>query len=259
MSDAELERRTRLHRWLTAQPFAHRGLHDAAHGVPENSLAAFRLAVEKQVGIELDVLLTLDGNAVVFHDEDTMRLTGQPGTVAKMTARRLESMTLLNSEEKIPTLQTALQAIAGSVPVLIEMKSEPKTRRALCSAVRRGLEGYRGPVAVMSFDPEIPRWFAAHAPGIARGMVMTTHGKSRYGVLLRHAWAQSWVAGYAKAQFVAYDLRSLPNRFTLWARRNGLPLLTWTVRGEEQAALAHAHTDNIIFELVDEPAQPPSA
>lgn len=249
--------RARLHQWLTAQPFAHRGLHDASHGIPENSLAAFRLAVEKNVGIEMDVMLTLDGDAVVFHDETTERLTGQPGTVARMTARRLENMTLLNSTQHIPTLHAALGEIAGRVPVLIEVKSDPQARRPLCSAVRRTLEGYRGPVAVMSFDPEVPRWFAAHAPAIARGMVMTTHGKSRYGLLLHHSWAQRWAARYAKAQFIAYDLKSLPSRFVQWARRQGLPVLTWTVRGEAAAALAHAHTDNIIFELTDEPETAP--
>ncbi|GAB4138022.1 MAG: glycerophosphodiester phosphodiesterase [Sphingomonadales bacterium] len=259
MDSGAQARRTRLHQWLTAQPFAHRGLHDAGHGIPENSLAAFRLATEKKLGIELDVLLSLDGTAIVFHDEDTERLTGQPGVVAKMTTPRLEALTLLGSDQHVPTLQSALDAIAGAVPLLIEMKSDPKTRNALCASVRRVLEGYRGPVAIMSFDPEIPRWFAAHAPAIARGMVMTTHGKSRYGKLLHLPMAQGLVARYAKAEFIAYDLTSLPNSFVHGARRRGLPVLTWTVRGEAQAAFAHAHADNIIFELVDEAAPQPAA
>ncbi|KLE34482.1 glycerophosphodiester phosphodiesterase family protein [Aurantiacibacter luteus] len=208
--------------WLTRHAYAHRGLHGS--GVPENSLAAFEAAIARGYGIECDLLPSADNRAVVFHDEDLQRLTGQAGSTRRTRVGELTAMRLSGSDETIPTLRDMLALVAGRVPLLLELKSvRGEHISALCRAVRRDLEGYRGEVAVMSFDPRIPAWFAARMPHLPRGVVMTEeNARTLTGALRR------WLAlAKSRASFLAYDVRDLPSRF---ATRSGLPLLTWTVR-----------------------------
>ncbi|MEM7571036.1 MAG: glycerophosphodiester phosphodiesterase family protein, partial [Pseudomonadota bacterium] len=167
---------------MTQSPFAHRGLHHGTRGIAENSLTAFRGAIKQKIGIELDVRLSVDGEAMVFHDEMLDRLTAQTGPMAAQTAQALGAIRLFgDADDHIPSLTTALSIIRGQVPVLVEMKDVGDQNFRLCVAVRRALEGYGGPIAIMSFNPDIPAWFAKSAPQITRGLVTTEHGKG-YGV-----------------------------------------------------------------------------
>jgi glycerophosphoryl diester phosphodiesterase len=225
---------------LGALPFAHRGLH--GQGRVENSRAAFQAAIEAGHGIELDVQLSRDGEAMVFHDYQLERLTGESGDVAARTAAQLGAIRLSGTDEAIPTLREVLQLIRGKVPVLIEVKAPDRNVARLCLAVFRALEGYRGPVGVMSFNPEVPRWFAAHAPRVLRGLVVTEQGKKRLRGRLERAFT-FWRSG---AQFLAYDIRDLPSRF---ARKRRVPIFTWTVRSEADRARAALHADQIIYEV----------
>ncbi|HEY7809156.1 MAG TPA: glycerophosphodiester phosphodiesterase family protein [Allosphingosinicella sp.] len=225
---------------LLAQPFAHRGLH--GKGRVENSRAAFQAAIAAGHGIELDVQLSRDGDAVVFHDQQLDRLTGQAGDVAARTAEQLGAIRLSGSDETIPTLLDVLQLVGGRVPLLIEVKAPDRKVARLCLAVFRALAGYRGPVAVMSFNPEVPRWFAAHAPKIARGLVMSESGKRGLRGLLERSFA--WWR--SKAQFLAYDVRDLPSRF---ARGRRVPVFTWTVREPDEWERAALHADAAIYEV----------
>jgi glycerophosphoryl diester phosphodiesterase len=128
-------------------PIAHRGLHQLAAGAPENSLAAFERACRAGFPIELDVRRTADGHAAVIHDEDLLRLTGQPGTVAATPAGRLGSLRLLGTAERVPLLEEVLRLVAGRVPVLVEVKNEGLPGR-LEARVLEVLAGYRGQVAL---------------------------------------------------------------------------------------------------------------
>jgi len=224
---------------LLAKPFAHRGLHGL--GVAENSRAAFRAAIQAGHGIELDVQATVDGEAIVFHDYDLSRLTGSQGYLAEMTAAALREISLKGENEGLPTLKEILDLIGGRAPLLIEVKSPGRRVAALSGAVRRALVGYEGPVAVMSFNPSVARWFAAHAPDILRGLVVTEEGRPKRNRLKRRLsllWSQ--------ADFLAYDIRDLPSAF---AAASGLPVATWTVRTEAQRTTATAHADQIIYEV----------
>jgi glycerophosphoryl diester phosphodiesterase len=130
------------------------------------------------------------------------------------------------------------------VPILIELKAPGHKVAGLCLAVRRSLEGYRGPAAVMSFNPLVGHWFAAHADRTVRGLVVTEEGRrSVRGRLGRHLalWR-------SRPDFLAYDVRDLPSRFATAARGRGVPLLTWTVRGADADRAARAHADQIIYE-----------
>ena len=232
---AELER-------LIERPFAHRGLH--GRGRVENSRAAFEAAVAAGHGIELDVQATADGEAVVFHDYELERLTEATGLVGAMTAEQLAGVNLRGSEEAVSTLPHILELIAGRAPLLIELKSPGRRVAALSGAVARALEHYVGPVAVMSFNPEIGRWFARHAPQRLRGLVVTEKGRRWRGGLARRLalWR-------ARPDFLAYDIRDLPSRFAAAHRARGMKVLTWTCRTEEERARAALHADQIIYEV----------
>lgn len=229
--------------WLKTHVFAHRGLHGP--GVIENSPAAFTEAIVRGLGIECDVQRSSDGQAIVFHDWDLERLTGQTGQLIDFSAAQLGKIPLVGGDDTIPTLRQVLDLIGGHVPLLIEIKSRPDLHVVpLCLAVRRVLEGYQGHVAVMSFDPRVSRWFARYSPHTIRGLVMTEGAK-------RTLFAQSrrhFALWQARPQFLAYDVQDLPSRFATGLRRRGLPLLAWTVNSPEMATRAAAQADAPIAE-----------
>ena len=164
---------------LIARPFAHRGLH--GDGRIENSRAAFEAAIAAGSGIELDVQASADGQAIVIHDYDLERLTEGSGGVRSLPAAELARIRLRESDETIPTLAEILALVGGRAALLIEVKSPDRRVAALCRAVSSALSGYKGPVAVMSFNPEIGRWLALHAPERLRGLVVTEEKKGLRG------------------------------------------------------------------------------
>jgi glycerophosphoryl diester phosphodiesterase len=226
---------------LIARPFAHRGLH--GQGRIENSRAAFEAAIAAGHGIELDVRATRDGQAAVFHDERLDRLTGEQGRVSTLTLAELGQIRLKGSDETIPSLREVLALIAGRVPLLIEVKAPSREVAALSRSVADALAAYIGPVAVMSFNPEVGRWFARNAPQRLRGLVVTEAGNGWRGIAERYLalWR-------SKPDFLAYDIRDLPSRFADAQRDKGMPVLTWTCRSLQQRALAAEHASQIIYE-----------
>lgn len=229
--------------WLNGARVAHRGLH--GDGVVENSPAAFEAAAIRGLAIECDVQLTADGEAVVFHDFTLERLTREEGPVLARTAAQLAEIRYRASAETIPTFAQFLAQIEGRVPLLIEVKSQEQWDWArLCAAVARGLEGYAGPAAVMSFDARVGGWFAAHAPHVVRGLVASEeHSKGWWGDIKRHR--ALW---QSRAQLLAYDVRDLPSRFAAAQRARGLPVATWTVRDPALFPIATANADALIAE-----------
>lgn len=221
---------------LIAKPFAHRGLHGP--GRIENSRAAFEAAIAAGHGIELDVQASADKRAMVFHDSTLERLAERAGPVCGFAAAELERIRLRSSDETIPTLDEVLALVDRRAALLIEVKSDKSDVIALCRAVADDLSGYGGPVAVMSFDPRVARWFAGHRPNVLRGLVVTEKGEPRRGRLKRRL-ARWW----SRADFLAYDIRDLPS-----ASARGLPVLTWTVRSQDDRARAAQHADQIIYE-----------
>ena len=230
--------------WLKGITYAHRGLH--GEGRVENSPAAFRAAIAAGLGIECDVQASADGRAMVFHDWELDRLTGERGPVRARSADALRRLRLAGgSGEPIWMLPELLAEIGGRVPLLIEVKSHRAMAFVpLCQAVRLALTGYRGRGAVMSFDPRVVRWFRVRAPEIVRGLVVTEEGA--HGV--RGGWRRRLALWHSGAQFLAYDVRDLPSRFAACQRARGLPLLTWTVRSAELRLRAAAHADAAIAE-----------
>lgn len=229
--------------WLGGCNYAHRGLHGP--GAPENSIAAFAEAISRGMGIECDVQKSADERAMVFHDWELDRLTDASGPLAARSSRELAQIALSGSNDRIPELRDLLGLVRGRVPLLIEVKSKRESRPApLCLAVRRALEGYTGPHAVMSFDPRVARWFRRHAPRTIRGLVVTEeNARTLPWRIYRH-----WCLWHAKPHFLAYDVRDLPSGFAAAQRRRGLPLLTWTVRSPILRETASEYADAPIAE-----------
>jgi glycerophosphoryl diester phosphodiesterase len=234
--------------FLSAQPYAHRGVH--GRGLIENSRAAFAAAVTAGHGIELDVQISRDVDPFVFHDDTLDRLTNESGPVVERKSVQLAAIPLNGTDETIPSLCDILEMVAGRVPILIEVKSSPISVNATCLAIRRLLEGYPGPVAVMSFNPEISRWFDDHAPRIVHGLVVTEHRGHKRGERVRGAVVRLLSLWRAKPDFLAYDVRDLPtSAFAARQRQRGLPVLTWTVRTAADERVATRFADEIIYEM----------
>lgn len=236
--------------WLRSVAVAHRGLHDIGSGVPENSRAAFRAAIAAGYAIECDVRLTGDGVPVVFHDADLKRLTGTEGRADALSADALAKLPLLGTAETPPLFAEFLDLVAGKVPLLIEIKNyanEPAS--PLCDATWAALKAYAGDYAVQSFSPDVVAWFHDHAPQVPRGQIATAPGDLKaLDEAGRKALAAKLEAGHGAPDFIAYDVKLLPSPLTERAKAQGKPVLTWTVRTDDQRARAAKGADNIIFE-----------
>ncbi|MGF1536084.1 MAG: glycerophosphodiester phosphodiesterase [Elainellaceae cyanobacterium] len=232
--------------WISQQPIAHRGLHSP--GVPENSLSAFEAAIAHGYAIELDIQRLADGRLAVFHDKDLLRLTGQSGSIFNQTAESVKRLRLLGTDQPVPLLEEVLAAIAGRVPVLVEIKNEGDVG-PLEEALARVLATYSGDYAIQSFNPSALGWFKENAPAIARGQLSSDfEGEDLewYKKLLLSNLMMNWASD---PQFIAYDLRALPYPpVALTAALFQVPVVAWTVRNEADWHKAKQHADNVIFE-----------
>lgn len=246
-----------LHPEFLRAPVAHRALHDVAAGVPENGRAAIRAAMEAGYGIEIDIQPSRDGVAMVFHDYDLGRLTHETGAIAQRDAADLAGIPLRGGarEDTIPTLRDVLAMVAGRVPLLIEIKDQDGALGPnvgpLEAAVAADLAGYRGPVAVMSFNPHSMVAMAKHAPDVARGLVTCAYDAADWGLVpgpRRAALASIQDFAQSGACFISHDRRALDMAEVAALKSNGVPILCWTVRDPDQEAQAREIADNITFE-----------
>ncbi|KQT07379.1 glycerophosphodiester phosphodiesterase [Methylobacterium sp. Leaf399] len=239
--------------WLTARPIAHRGLHDRAAGIPENTLAAAQAAVAGGYAIECDVQLSADGEAMVFHDVALGRLTDVGDPVAALDAAALGRLGVAGTGERIPTLSAFLSAIGGRVPLVVEVKSRFMVDLRLVRRVAEVVSGQDGPVAVKSFDPTLVAALADLAPAIPRGIVgETNQDDPSYAALapsLRRSLSDLLHLSESRPDFLSWRVDDLPCAATHLCRRlGGMPVMTWTVRTPDQRALASAHADQMVFE-----------
>ncbi len=239
--------------WLTARPVAHRGLHDRARGIVENMPGAVRAAIAGNFGIEVDLQLSADGEAMVHHDDAVGRLTEGSGALRSLTAAALKAVPFKDTAERMMSLGDLCALVAGRTPLVLEVKSHFDGDRTLVRRMAEVLSAYQGPVAGMSFDPDQVLALRELMPALPRGITaerryteaewpQASLAQRRNMTHLRHAFA-------TRPQFVAYWVNDLPAAAP-WIARNvfGLPLLTWTVRTSEQRERAARYADQMIFE-----------
>jgi glycerophosphoryl diester phosphodiesterase len=243
-----------LRDWLTARPFAHRGLHDAADGVIENTACAVRAALVADYGIETDLQISADGEAMVHHDPELGRLTEGSDRLDQMTVAALKHVAFRGSAERMMTLGELCDLVAGRVPLLLEMKSRFDGDQRLPLRVATVLAGYRGPAAPMSFDPAQLALLRQKAPPLPRGIVAAKYRPHPYWdqMPLPQRYGMGFLlpaALTARPHFVAYAVNNLPAIAPALARHAlCLPVLTWVVRSEAERARAMRSADQIIFE-----------
>jgi len=230
--------------------FAHRGYFSKTQRVPENSLLAFELAIQKNMGIELDVHLTKDKQLVVFHDDTLERMCGLPQRVESTTYHTMQTLFLMGSSEKIPLLSEVLDLVDGKVPLLIELKM-PTPNTTLCSAVYALLADYNGSFLIQSFNPLALRWFKKHAPHILRGQLSSGFTKERpsipfiYCFLVQHLLTNC----IARPDFITYHAPDTANISLLINRLlYKIPIGVWTLRSEEMYKKCLNKYSILIFE-----------
>lgn len=238
---------------FAAAPIAHRGLHGP--GRPENALAAMAAAAAAGYGIELDLQPSADGQAMVFHDATLDRMTAATGPVRARPAAELEALALAGTGDRIPRLQAVLDAVAGRVPLLIELKDQSGSPGgddgALERATAAALAGYPGPVAVMSFNPEMIARMAALAPDLPRGLVTYAWDDADASGMPAERLARlRAIADFdpVGAGFVSHHHRDLAAPAVAALKARGVPVLCWTIRSPDEAAAARRIADQITFE-----------
>lgn len=240
-------------RFLTC-PIAHRALHDAAQGRPENSRAAIEAACRAGYGIEIDVQPSRDGVAMVFHDPTLDRLTRLSGPTCDRTAADLADAVLLNSSETIPTLSDCLNLVAGRVPLLIEIKDQGGDPRQstlpLVDATLASIGAEPGPVALMSFSPFAVAYGAQKRPDLAWGII-TGHGDPLWPEHpdLDAALIQAPIdpRDYG-GSFLSHGLHQHDAPWLAPLAKAGVAILAWTIRSPQDARLAQTFAANITFE-----------
>ena len=216
--------------------FAHRGLHGP--GVPENSLAAFRAAIELGAGIECDVRLSGDGQVVIFHDHDLRRLCASALAVEATPSATLATQKLFDSSEHIPLLSELLELAGGKAPLLVEVKCRGGNATQLAKAVAAELADYNGPVGVMSFEPAVGKWLSRHAPDLQRGSVIS----ERASPFDRWRSIKS-----ATPHYLAIDCGVISRPWVAKQRQKRW-IYSWTIRSTAMRETASVHADGLIWE-----------
>ena len=241
-----------LHPSLLLPPVAHRGLH--GNGRSENSVAAFAAAIAKGYGIELDIQMSADGEAMVFHDYELSRLTHEKGPTRQRTAAELGTMTLADGSN-IPTLRDVLKQVSWQVGVLVEIKDRDGAMGPdigpLEARVAKILNEYRGPVAVMSLNPHAVYHMQRLAPDVPRGLTTCSFSAENWPLIPRKRADELIEIPDFEATgacFISHHFKSLELPAVNRIRQGGDPVLSWTIRSEDEAHEARRLADNITFE-----------
>ena len=243
-----------LPRSFATVPLAHRALHDVTDGRPENSRAAIRAAIEAGYGIEIDVQLSGDGAAMVFHDYHLERLTEKQGAVQLFSSDELKATALRGGNEGIPDLPEVLALVAGQVPLLIELKDQDGAMGASVGALERAtadaLVGYVGEIAVMSFNPHSVAAMQVLAPNVPRGLTTSAYLPEDWPLSKAVCAELRAIPDYDRvgASFISHEVTDLDRPRVTELKAAGAVICCWTVRSAEQEAQARRVADNITFE-----------
>lgn len=230
-------------KFLKSNLIAHRGLHNNSE-IPENSMLAFEKAIENKNIIELDVHLLKDNTIVVMHDDDINRMTSKNGKLKELTYEDIKELKLLNTNEKIPTLEQVLRLVDGKVPIIIELKYDRKAGE-LESELVKILDKYNGSFAVKSFNALSIRWIRKNRPNYIRGLLIGEKYKKWYDQLA----SKSIFMWLSKPDFVSCNYNLADNKRIQKIRKKKVAL-AWTIRNKETYNLVKDKFDNFICENI---------
>ncbi|MEZ5798262.1 MAG: glycerophosphodiester phosphodiesterase family protein [Paracoccaceae bacterium] len=240
---------------LLSRPIAHRALHDRALGRIENSPSAIQAAIDSGYAIEIDLQLSFDGVAMVFHDDTLDQLTAAQGAVSNHSAAALGATRLTGGTDCIPTLTQVLNQIGGRVPLLVEIKDQSLVMGAtdgrLEAAAATALADYKGEVAVMSFNPACIHHMARLAPDLPRGLTTAAYDVESWHPLSEESCAHfRAIPDYdaTGSSFISHEAADLSRARVADLKRQGAAILCWTITSAQQEAAARAYADNVTFE-----------
>lgn len=234
--------------WLKKDYIAHRGLYKKNGSIPENSMAAFKEALNHGFSIECDLNLTKDGQVVVFHDHHLKRLTGLDQAISDVTFNELQLVNLLLSNEKIPTLNDLIHFVDGRVPLLLELKPFGEVKQ-LCKKVMEIMTHYNGKWAVFSFHPSVVLWFKKHHPSVIRGQISAyfdddTQMKKPLKFLMKRLFFNH----FTKPDFISYNIHDLPNKHVDKYKKKGITIISYAARSQKEFDFVKSYYDNVVFE-----------
>ena len=234
----------------TGWDYAHRGLYDNEHGIPENSMAAFRRAVDKGYGIELDVHLTADNQLVVFHDDTLTRMCGMNKKISSFLYSDLMQLRLLGTEEGIPLFKDVLELIDGKVPLIIELKVDGSNQNLLCPLVWQLLSRYKGDYCIESFHPFVLQWFKRHEPQVVRGQLSCNFFKENpHCDIVLFLMSNLMTNFFTHPDFIAYKYLDLDNPAVIYNRKLfHIMTVVWTIPGKPTYDRFKNKVDVMIFE-----------
>ena len=230
-------------------PFAHRGYFDNENGLPENSLGAFQKAIDAGIGIELDVQLSSDGVAMVFHDKTLERMCGVEGYIWDYTSEELQQMKLLDTDYTITTLDTAVELINGQVPVIVEHKLD-KVDTVLCEYSYGVMKSYDGWWCMKSFDPRALIWYKSNAPEVIRGQLASEfwHDEEYAGKPLYTALSFMVANVAARPDFISYNYLYKDNISLKICRLLGAETACWTIQTQREYDRLKNEFDVVLFD-----------
>ena len=244
------------HRFLIERPFAHRGYHSrclvgSKKSIPENSLGAFRLAIENNLSIEMDIHLTKDLEIIVFHDFFLGRLTTKTGFVFSKNSNYIKQAKLSNNES-VPTIEDALNLIDGRVPILLEIKFSKHLKKNLevfTRVLEKKLEAYNGDVALMSFSLDIIKYISKRNlfGRIPLGLTTSFPTIESLDNKIKNNKIENEIISN-KLHFISQNWKGINNSRIKRLKKLGIAILSWTINSKEIEESLEGLADNITFE-----------
>lgn len=228
--------------WLLEKPVAHRGLHNKEFG--ENSLSAYKNAIDKGYPIEMDVQLSKDGVLFCYHDDFMERVTGKKANINDLTAEEIKQLKILNTKDGVPTFEEFLALVDGKVPLMIEIKQQKSKQYDIAKMTVDALKDYKGEYVVQSFDPFIMQKVRKYAPHILRGQLGGLEDRGNLPFATYFVVKHMCLNFLSKPDYINYYLKGKK-------RKGKKPMVVWTVRTEEDLKLAKQKGVNFVFESVN--------
>jgi len=237
--------------WLKVEKIAHRGLYKKDQSVPENSMLAFKKALEKGYAIELDVNLTKDLVVVAFHDYSLKRICQDDRNIDEISYRELKDLKLFHTEEKISTLHEVIEYVDGKVPLLIELKPHGDVKK-LCHKTMDILKNYQGRYALFSFNPKVCYTLKKNYPNVIRGQIseyFTDNKKmSRFS---KYLMKSMFFNRFTKPDFISYGITDLPNKYLDKYKKKGLTIISYAAKNQDEFNRVKSFYDNVVFEYFE--------
>jgi glycerophosphoryl diester phosphodiesterase len=245
--------------WLVERPIAHRGFHDAARGVIENTPRSAEAAIARRFAIEFDVQMSRDGEAFVFHDQTLDRLTDASGPFAAMSAAEIVKIRIKGADEPPPTLAAFLKAVGGRTPVICELKSRFDGDWGVADRVAALAAAYDGPLAFKSFDHDLAAYLKLRRPGMRSGrscpvglLAQASYDDPEWASLSaeqKRDWADFDHFDHVRPDFLSWNVDNLPHKIPFLVKELlGAPVMAWTVRNARQREAARKWADQIVFD-----------